>query len=78
MVTFDIPAGHDAARVQLNKKLRQFGLYPLQRSLWVFPYPVDAVLKIVDHLGISQYFIYMEIASLDPRTTSKLKRHFNL
>lgn len=78
MVTFDIPAGHDAARVQLNKKLRQLGLYPLQRSLWVFPYPIDAVLKIADHLGISQYFIYMEITSLDPRTTTKLIRTFKL
>lgn len=45
MVFFDIPEKKRKYRDYLRKILRLIGFYELQRSIWVYPYPVPGFLK---------------------------------
>lgn len=39
VVIFDIPNNSRLIRDVFRRKLKEFGFYPLQQSIWVYPYP---------------------------------------
>lgn len=77
-VAADIPTkkyrrGADA----LRSKLKQMGFYPLQRTLWFYPFdPRIEIEFIVRHYGIVPFVTVMKIAELDPSDERILKRFF--
>jgi hypothetical protein len=74
----DIPTrDYKKAADMLRWKLKQLGFYPLQRTLWFYPYnPTKELNFIVDHYGIGEFVTVMEAKRLDADDEEKLKRHF--
>lgn len=78
IVFFDIPEKYKAGRNALNLKLRTLGFRPLQKSVWVHPFPCQDEVKLVcKTYGISKYVTYIETSSIDNQTALK-KRFVNL
>ena len=56
VVIFDIPENFSSARNALRLKLKSLGFYQLQKSVFVFPYPVeDEILFVSALFGVEQY-----------------------
>lgn len=78
IVFFDIPEQKRRARQTLQGKLRALGFYPLQRSVFVYPYPCqDEVDFLIKFLEIDRQVAYCETDSLWG-VEEKLRRHFAL
>ena len=45
IIIFDIPEDHKNAREALRQKLKKFGFYHLQKSVFVFPYDCEKEIK---------------------------------
>jgi len=67
IVMFDIPEKHKAKRDYLSHHLKRIGFKQLQRSVFVFPHPVDDFIAVVRELfpEISQHLIYLTADQLD-------------
>ncbi len=77
IVMFDIPEKKHAARDALREKLRSFGFYELQRSVWVHPYPCEKEIEfIVEVFEIRHYVRYAELSNLT--NEEELRLHFKL
>ncbi|MEK7542667.1 MAG: hypothetical protein AAB524_03120 [Patescibacteria group bacterium] len=57
MVIFDIPdKSHKRARDVLRGKLKEWNFYPLQKSVWVCPWPCENEIQLVAEMyGIASY-----------------------
>jgi DNA-binding transcriptional regulator PaaX len=78
LVMFDIPEGKRRARQSLQAKLVSLGFYPLQRSVFAYPYPCeDEVDFLKKFLDVEHLIIYCETASLGVNEI-KVRRHFGL
>ena len=61
----------------LRRKLKQMGLYSLQRTLWFYPYdPREEIDFIVRHYGVERFVTVMEINRLDKEDEKKMKKFF--
>lgn len=78
LVAADIPTrDHRAGADLLRKKLKRLGFYPLQRTLWVYPYdPRKTVEVLCQHYGIAQFVTVMEVLRLDREDEKLLQGHF--
>lgn len=77
MVIFDVPEGHKAARDALRDKMKSLGLYQLQKSVWISPYPCKNEVDFISHLyGIGRYLLYFETKKLE--NEQFLINNFNL
>ena len=67
LVAADIPTlTHRSGADLLRKKLRSMEFYPLQRTLWLYPFnPAEALQFIVDSFHIGQYVTLMQVSALD-------------
>jgi len=78
VVIFDIPEKYKKrARDALREKLKELDFYPLQKSVWVIPYPCEKEIQfLIELFNISQYvnIILAENISND----LKLRKHFKL
>ncbi len=74
----DIPTkSHKLAADALRYKLKTMGFFPLQRTLWFYPYDPRAELQqIIDHYDVSRFVTTMEINRLDKSDEQLLKTHF--
>ena len=76
-VIFDIPEKKKAARQALRDRLRAFGFYQLQRSVWVYPYEckneIDFIMELFEIRNHVHYFI-----SESWLQDAALKLHFKL
>jgi hypothetical protein len=62
----------------LRKKLKQLYFFPLQRSLWFYPYdPRREIEFISNHYSVANYVTVMEINRLDKDDEDKLIRYFS-
>lgn len=53
------------------------GFFPLQRTLWFYPYdPRSEVEFIITYYGIERFVTVMEIYRLDKDDESKMLSHF--
>ena len=77
-VVFDIPDKKKKERRALSEKLKILGFYPLQESVFVYPYDCrDEIDFICEFLSISRYVNYFVIESIDKRE-GDLRNIFNL
>jgi len=78
LVAADIPTKkHKADADKFRKKLKELKFYPLQRTLWLYPFnPVETVLFLAQCYGIQHYVTVMEINRLDREDLSKVKNYF--
>lgn len=55
IVMFDIPNTSTFVRDVFRRKLKEFGFYRLQKSIWVFPFPCrEEVVLLRDFLGATK------------------------
>jgi len=78
MVVFDIPEKFKKARHALHFKLRQLGFYPLQKSVFVYPYECRDEIDFVSHFcDVDRHVCYFIADSLDNKEVS-VRKHFKL
>lgn len=59
---FDIPEKNRSARNQLRQKLKDLGMYNVQRSVFVYPYDCRQELEFIgDYYRIARYATYAEV-----------------
>lgn len=77
-VAADIPTKqHRRGADALRQKLKEMGFYPLQRTLWFYPYDPRLELEFITHTyGIHPFVTTMKIAELEESDERVLKAHF--
>lgn len=77
LVLFDIPETKKSARNTLSLTLRSLGLYKLQDSVWVHPYPLEKAIATLRHaLDLSDHIRLIVADSIE--NDQQLKEHFHL
>ena len=77
VIIFDIKESRRKARDQFRLQLRNLGFKQLQRSVWVYPYPCDSVIKLFKaDLLIGKDILYMKVDSIE--NDRWLKKDFGL
>lgn len=77
VVLGDIPteARYEAGRFRF--KLKEFGFYPLQRTVWLYPYdPRNEIDFVSASFGLDRFITVLRADCLDSDDEKKLKRHF--
>lgn len=65
IVLYDIPDKHEAQRDIFRDRLKQLGFFPLQKSVFVLPYPCEDELDVlIQHLGIGKFVTFFSTDSL--------------
>ena len=78
LVTFDIPNKKEKERRAFSEKLKDVGFYPLQESVFIYPYDCkDEIDFLCEFLSISRFVNYYLVESLDKRE-GDLRQFFNL
>lgn len=76
-VVFDIPEETRGKRDGLRKKLKDLGMFNIQRSVLVYPYECrDEVDVITEFFGVKKYTTYAVVSSCD--IDKELRKHFKL
>lgn len=76
-VMFDIPNKFKNRSNVLRKKLKELGLYQLQKSVWIYPYPLENEIEFIAKIFEVRPFIKLgEITEVDDEF--KLKRKYKL
>jgi hypothetical protein len=77
IIIFDIPDEHKWARERFREKLKTMGFYPLQESVFIYPYncrgEVEFLCKVFD---IRDFVRFMESRNLTP--SDDIKSYFSL
>lgn len=47
VVIFDVPFYSRTIRDAFRRKLKEFGFYPLQKSIWIYPYPCKEEIELL-------------------------------
>ena len=77
-MVFDIPDKKNKERRALSKRLKDLGFYPLQESVFIYPYDCrDEIDFLCEFLSIGRYVNYCIVESLDKRE-GDLRRIFDL
>jgi DNA-binding transcriptional regulator PaaX len=78
IITFDIPdKSFKRGRDALRGKLKQWEFYPLQKSVWVCPWPCENEIRLITELyGVSDYISIIVAESISNDTL--IKKHFGL
>ncbi len=78
LVIFDVPEKKNKERRAFSVKLKDLGFYPLQKSVFIYPYDCrDEIDFICEFLSINRYINYCLVESLDKRE-GELRKIFNL
>jgi DNA-binding transcriptional regulator PaaX len=78
IVIFDIPNKRQKARDAFRQKIKSLGFYPLQESVFAFPYHCeDEIIFIAEILQIIPYITYFPAASLGNKE-NEVKDFFGL
>lgn len=78
LITFDIPKTQKRAREALRLKMKELGFYPLQKSVFIVPYPcedeIDFVCSVfeIDRNNV----LLLEVNKFEG--SEKLRHHFKL
>ena len=77
-IIFDIPNDKRRERQAFSTKLKEIGFYPLQESVFIYPYDCrDEIDFVCEFLSIGRYTNYCLVESLDKRE-GDLRRIFGL
>lgn len=77
VVTFDIPERLKKARNSISWKLKDLGFYPLQKSIFVYPYECKDEIDFVGDYFFARKHIYIIGADKIEREDT-IKKHFKL
>ncbi len=78
LVIFDVPEKKNKERRALSVKLKDLGFYPLQESVFIYPYDCQNEIDFVcEFLLISRYVNYCVVETLDKKE-GDLRKFFNL
>jgi len=78
MVIFDIPEKKSKERRALSMKLKELGFYPLQESVFIYPYDCsDEIDFVCGFLEIDRYVNYCIVDSLNKKE-GDLRKFFEL
>jgi hypothetical protein len=62
---------------QFRKKVKELNFFPLQRTVWVYPFdPRDEIGYISSHYGIDRFVTTLKASEVDSDDLRKLKSHF--
>ncbi|MEK7161631.1 MAG: hypothetical protein AAB729_02985 [Patescibacteria group bacterium] len=77
-VLADIPTkDHRNQADSLRRKIRSLGLYPLQRTVWVYPFnPIDQIAFVCGHLQIDRFVTVLRADKIEDCDEKVLKEHF--
>ena len=77
MVVFDVPDRHKWERESFRNKLKEIGFYPMQESVFIFPYPCrNEVESLTSIFSLGSYVRFIETPGID--YDMDLKEHFGL
>lgn len=77
MVLFDIPVAKGKQRNAFRARLKELGLILYQHSVWVYPYPLEKIVRqISDFYRISSCVLFAVAEQLNGE--DKLKQNFDL
>ncbi|MBI5798770.1 MAG: hypothetical protein HZB10_02465 [Candidatus Yonathbacteria bacterium] len=77
IVMFDIPQPKKRARDAVSRKIRELGLYPIQKSVFVSPYICKNEIDFIgEFFDVRDHIIYIKAKEIEG--VRKLKEHFNL
>ena len=77
IVMFDIPQTKKKARDAVSFKIKEIGMYPIQKSVFVFPHTCKDEIDFVGEIfGVRNNIIYIEAIHIDG--AEKVKRHFGI
>ncbi len=66
MVLFDIPEKKKQGRDALTAKFKELGFYPLQKSVFIYPYECkDEIDFIVEIFGLVPYVRFLRVKDID-------------
>ncbi len=79
VIIADIPTEMRSQAHSFRKKIKELGLYTLQRSVWVYPFdPRDEISFIAGLNGLERYITSFKATELENEDEEKLKHFFNL
>lgn len=80
LVAFDIPEKRRYLRDNLRTHLNRLGLYPLQQSVWLYPYPCQDIVRLLKvDLGLGRRVQYFTVGTFEDRREEKSWRlHFDV
>ncbi|HXF44475.1 MAG TPA: hypothetical protein VNK70_03370 [Candidatus Paceibacterota bacterium] len=77
LIMFDIPHHQKQARDALRKKLKQLEFYPLQKSIYITPYPCEKEIEFIASLfNIRNNLLILYVSHFEGE--EKLKYHFKI
>ena len=77
IVIFDVPEKFKKARNALSKKIKDLGLFPLQKSVFVYPFDCrDEINFVSEFFGVGKFTQYIVAKEID--SENFLKQHFGL
>lgn len=77
IVMFDIPQAKKRARDAVSFKIKEIGMYPIQKSVFVFPHSCKDEIDFVGEIfGVRNNIIYIEATHIDG--VEKVRRHFRV
>lgn len=78
LVTFDIPEKKQKERRAFSQKLKDLGFYPLQESVFIYPYNCkDEIDFVCGFLSIERHINYFTVDEVD-KNEGDLRKFFNL
>lgn len=78
LLMFDIPQTRKISREALRGKLKELGFFPLQKSVWAYPFDCRAEVEILqEFFGLSQSEVRLIITE-SIGDDSKLRQEFDL
>lgn len=77
IVMFDIPQSKKRARDAVSRKIKEFGMYPIQKSVFVSPYVCKNEIDFIgEFFDVRKHIIYVKAKEI--QGVRKLKEHFGL
>lgn len=77
IVMFDIPEQKKRIRNAISFKIKDIGMYPIQKSVFVFPHPCKDEIDFVGEIfGVRKNIIYIEASYIEG--VDKIMRHFGV
>lgn len=80
IVIFDIPNTSRLIRDIFRRKLKEWGFYPVQQSVWIIPYPCrEEIVLLREFLGANKKQIQiLEVSKLEKENETFFKKIFKL
>ena len=76
LVIFDIPEDERRGRVALVEKLKELGFYPMQKSVFIYPYECKNEIDFITELfDLSPYVRFLRVKNTDIDLDLKNKFH---